>query len=244
MPSANARYAADLALARACASGDDAAWERFVAEYRPILYASARALTGDEASARELADSLWAELYGVGRTRVSLEPGGERRSLLEYFHGRAKLSTWLRSVLAQRHVDQLRSTARLESLDANDAVALEAAAGGEPPDPDRTRYRQLFDRAFGAALDGLEAGDRLRLGLYYVQELTLAEVGRVTAEHEATVSRHLARTRRHLRQRVEATLTEVNRLDATEVAACYQYAVDAGSFDLAAVQQRDRGEHP
>lgn len=232
------KHAADLALARACAEGDDAAWERFIAEYRLILYASARALTLDEATARELADSLWAELYGVWRTRASVEPASTRRSLLEHFHGRARLSTSLRSVLAQRHVDRLRANARLDSLDADDAVELAAAADGDPPDPDRTRYRALFDAAVGATVEALGSPDRLRLGLYYVQDLTLDEIGRVTGEHEATVSRNLARTRRMLPQRVEATLTDEHRLDATEVAACYRYAVDVGSFDLAAVLQR------
>src|SRR5581483_1238718 len=56
--------AEDFALARACARGNERAWERFIAAYRPGLYAAARALTHDEARAGELADSLWAELYG------------------------------------------------------------------------------------------------------------------------------------------------------------------------------------
>ena len=57
-----------------------------------------------EARARELADSLYAELYGLNGA------GGARgRALLDYFHGRSKLATWLRTVLAQRHVDALRA---------------------------------------------------------------------------------------------------------------------------------------
>ena len=101
----------DLALATACAVGADAAWEHVITTLRPALYAAARALTKDEASARELADTFWAELYGVGSTKASVEPGTERRPLLSYFHGRSKLSTWLRSVLAQRHVEDPRHPA-------------------------------------------------------------------------------------------------------------------------------------
>src|SRR5215203_1570242 len=54
----------DLALACACALGRDAAWDHFVVEHRPILYRAADALdpTG---GARELADSLYADLYGM-----------------------------------------------------------------------------------------------------------------------------------------------------------------------------------
>ncbi len=45
----------DLALATACAVGADAAWEHVITTLRPTLYAAAR----------ELADTLWAELYGT-----------------------------------------------------------------------------------------------------------------------------------------------------------------------------------
>lgn len=64
----------DLALACACALGDGAAWDHFVIEMRPGLYRAADALdpTG---GARELADSLYGDLYGVdkhGEARQSL----------------------------------------------------------------------------------------------------------------------------------------------------------------------------
>ena len=61
-------HSADLELARLCAEGDEHAWERFVREYRPLLYRAADALDRTH-GAREIADSLYAELYGVnGRT--------------------------------------------------------------------------------------------------------------------------------------------------------------------------------
>ena len=232
----------DLALAAACADGNEVAWEYMMTVLRPILYAAARALTKDETAARELADTLWAELYGVGRTRASVEPGSDRRSLLSSFHGRSKLSTWLRSVLAQRHVDRLREARRTASLDAEDAPEPVAPTEAEPPDPDRERYRTLFDAAVRGAAETIEARDRLRLGLYYVQGLTLAEVGRVTREHEATVSRKLARTRKRLRSQIEAALGEGHGLREAEIRLCYQYALEEGAFDLgAAVETRETG---
>ncbi len=45
---------------------------------------------GNDSKAREMADSLYADLYGL---RESSD--GSRRSLFDYFHGRSKLSTWL-----------------------------------------------------------------------------------------------------------------------------------------------------
>jgi RNA polymerase sigma-70 factor, ECF subfamily len=101
----------DLVLARACAMGNEQAWEVFLTEYRETLYSASYAITGDNASGRELADSLYAELFGM-TTR-----DGRRRSKLEYYNGRGSLAGWLRSVLARRYIDDYRKGRRLVSLD-------------------------------------------------------------------------------------------------------------------------------
>jgi hypothetical protein len=76
----------DLALACACAEGDDGAWEHFVLEQRPLLYRAADVLD-PSGGARDLADALYADLFGLENR------GGERRSLFRYFHGRSGLTT-------------------------------------------------------------------------------------------------------------------------------------------------------
>ena len=55
----------DLCLAVACAKGDDAAWEDFFRDYRGYLTGIARAHTSDGGKAEQLADSTFAELYGL-----------------------------------------------------------------------------------------------------------------------------------------------------------------------------------
>ena len=90
-----------------------------------------------------------------------------------------------------------------------------------------------MQRALGAALSRLDSRDRLRLGCYYVQELTLADTGRLLKEHEATVSRQLARTRRAIRADVERQLREDAGLTDAEMAQCLEAASDdAGPLDL------------
>src|SRR5262245_38804422 len=176
----------DLALACACAAGDEAAWEHFVLTLRPVFYRSADAIDAT-GNARELADSLYADLYGL------TEKGGERQSLFRYFHGRSTLATWLRSVLAQRHVDRLRSGRRLESLPEEDGSVGAAVTRAVASDPSRDRYVTLVRDALTRAIGELEPRDRLRLACYYAQDMTLAQIGRLVGEHEATVSRNLAR---------------------------------------------------
>ena len=223
----NASYAADLELARRCAAGEEPAWERFVLEYRPLLYRAADALDAT-GGARDLADALYADLYGVP------EGDSERRSLFRYFQGRSSLATWLRAVLSQRYVDRLRAQKRIAPLpDEDDPASRRQGRRVDPPDPDRSRHVALLRQALACAVDQLAARDRLRLACYYAQELTLAETGRLLQEHEATVSRQLARTRRALRQQVERDLREHHRLSDAQIAECFESASeDAGPLDL------------
>ena len=215
-------YSADLELARLCADGNEHAWERFVREYRPLLYRAADALDRTQ-GAREIADSLYADLYGVSSS------GGERQSLFRYYQGRSSLATWLRAVLAQRYVDRLRAQRKAEPLPDEDA----APAGRDEPDPDHSRYVALVRDALGQVVARMAPRDRLRLACYYVQGLTLAETGRVLDESEATASRQLARARGALRRDVEAALRDNAGLSDDQVAACLSsVADDPGQLDL------------
>jgi RNA polymerase sigma factor (sigma-70 family) len=239
----------DLALVCALRNGSEPAWEEFMGRYRPILYGAARAIVGSagEARARDLADSLYAELYGLNGA------GGARgRALLDYFHGRSKLATWLRTVLAQRHVDTLRAAKRTESLQDDESRVADcgtmrpATAAGrdrtdayEAGDPDRTRLLPQLGLAMAAALAALAPGERLLLSLYYVQELTLAQVARLRGVHEATISRQLEGIRRELRQSVERALASTGSgpggrvgLSPAEIELCFSYAQDDLAFDL------------
>ena len=215
----------DLALACACAGGDEPAWEHFVLEQRPLLYRAADALDPG-GGARDLADSLYADLFGLG------DHEGERRSLFRYFHGRSSLTTWLRAVLAQRHVDRLRTQRRTEALpDEDSPSALPAPA--RPIEPERERYLALIRRALAQAVATLAPRDRLRLACYYAQELTLAQTGRMLGEHEATSSRQLARTRTAIRTFVEEQLEADAGLTRDEIVQCFaSVAEDAGPLDL------------
>ncbi|HYL46740.1 MAG TPA: sigma-70 family RNA polymerase sigma factor [Candidatus Limnocylindrales bacterium] len=227
----------ELALACACSAGNEAAWEHFVAKYRPELHRAARAIAGDSRG-RELADSIYAELFGLR------ESEGFRRSLFDYFHGRSKLSTWLYAILAQRHVDEIRRGRKEESLDdppgegrGGPAIELKTIRND---DPEREQYLAMMQAAMTSALEALAAQDRLRLAYYYVEELTLAEIGKLFGEHEATASRKLESARRKVREKVESILREERKLAEAQVQLCFQYAREEWPFDLSrALSARD-----
>ena len=215
----------DLALACACATGDEEAWRHFVSQFRPALYRAADAIdpTGD---ARELADSLYGELFG-------LKAGaGGRQSLFRYFHGRSSLATWLRAVLSQRYVDRLRQRRKTDPLPDEDGPGAPPVRAAEP-DPERSGFVAAMRNALSWAVARLAPKDRLRLACYYAHQMTLAQVGRLLAEHEATTSRQLARTRREVREAMEHHLATTENLTRAQIEACFRsVAEDAGSLDL------------
>jgi RNA polymerase sigma-70 factor len=206
----------DLALALGCAQGNERAWDRFCSEYRPVLYDAARAFVHEEAPARELADSLLTELYGVDSC-AAVGP-----SRLAYFHGRSSLKTWLRAVLYRKFVDEYRRQSHLVPLPENpDEVSTTASSVSEQDDQ---RYDACLSEAVEASLRKLPPAEKLLLSYYYVQQLTLKQIGRLTGEHEATISRHLDALRQKLRKRIEAYLRDVKRLTAFEVDRCLDFA--------------------
>ena len=225
------RYAAslhldDLALASACAAGLEPAWNHFIAEHRSTLYRAADAID-PSGGAREEADALYADLFGMR------EREGVRQSLFRYFHGRSRLSTWLRAVLAQRRVDRIRAERRHDPLPDEDAVTIGRVDAAQA-EPERPRFMTAMRTALEAAIGGLAPRDRLRLRCYYSQEMTLAAIGRMLGEHEGAVSRHLTRTRREMREAVEEHLRRDSGFDRTAIAECFAAVIeDVGSLDLA-----------
>jgi RNA polymerase sigma-70 factor, ECF subfamily len=216
----------DLALACACREGNPEAWDYLVIEFRPALYAAARSVAGEDH--RDLADSLYAELYGVSAR------GDARTSLLAWYHGRSRLVTWLRSVLVQRHIDARRTAARSGPWDPDAETERGTTHTSETrqPAPGRADTLRAAQDALDRAIETLDPRDRLRLRLYYGEDLTLAQVGRVLSEHEATVSRKLERSRRQLRRLVEQHLKAEHGMTNAAIEECYALAADAPELHL------------
>jgi RNA polymerase sigma-70 factor (ECF subfamily) len=180
---------ADLALARACAAGREAAWDYFVIRYRAKLYEAGAAIARDESVGSELADSLYTDLFGTRQT-----DGGQRISKLASYTGRGSLDGWLRTVLAQEYVNRYRAERRTAPFDESVQPAA-PANDGIPVDP-------RLEQATAEAIAELPAEDRLTLAAYYLDGRTLAEIARMMYVHESTISRRLDRVTSALRKRI------------------------------------------
>jgi IS30 family transposase len=86
--------------------------------------------------------------------------------------------------------------------------------------------------ALSEALGALEPRDRLRLGYYYLENLTLRDIARLLSEHPSSVSRRLQQTRSELKRRVERSLRREQHLSEEQIRLCYDYASEQWPFDL------------
>ena len=187
----------ELALARACAAGQERAWEVFMARYREKLYDIAAYIAKESSAARELADSLYADLYGT-TTR-----DGQRISKLASYTGRGSLEGWLRTVMAQEFVNRFRRQRRLVSLDEESEDGTQFAA----TDPGPTAVVDpRVEAATDEVLSRLAPEDRFILASYYLDGRTLAEIARTLAVHESTISRKLDKLAKTVRKQIVVVL--------------------------------------
>ena len=187
----------ELALAHGCAAGNQHAWDVFLTRYRESIYQSARSITRSESVGRELAASLYAELYGLGGAE-------DRRSKLALYSGRGSLAGWLRMVLSQSYVNQIRAGKRLVSIEEEEEehgtqYAAPVAEQSSPVDP---RLQQATDHV----LSELEPEERFLLSSYFLDGRRLAEIGRMLGVHESTISRKLEKLLKDLRKRIRKDL--------------------------------------
>jgi RNA polymerase sigma-70 factor, ECF subfamily len=198
----------DLALARACARGVERAWGRFLLLYREKMYRAAGAITGEESAARELADSVYADLFGM---RVE---GGKRRSKLDSYLGRGSLEGWLRTVLAQEYVNRYRRERRLVSFEEVMEVPVPGATYDVP-----SSERAQVEKATDAALAALSPEDQFLLAVHYLDGRTMAEIGQMLKLHESTISRRLEKITSGLRKSIvkELCRSGMSKREAEEI---------------------------
>jgi RNA polymerase sigma-70 factor, ECF subfamily len=207
----------DLCLIIACERGDENAWHDLVERFTATVRSAARSASSNEDAAEDLAQSIWAELYGL-----RVRDDGQRASKLAYYSGRGSLAGWLRAVVAQLAVDTFRKQSKLvqteEDADldrlARDAQLSESQPFGTPsvPTPEQSlsnRFAQTdLEEALSKSVQQLAVEDRLLVKLYYFDNLRLREAGAVLGVHEATASRRLTRIQTDLRKRVSEILVD------------------------------------
>jgi len=150
------------------------AFEGLLDQYQNKVYRLAFSLTRDRARAEELAQDAFVKVWRA----------------LPRFDGRASLSTWLYAIARNTCLSALRYDARrrMRPLDERHEPAARTFEGGA-----RTDFSGVW-----TLVDRLPEAQRRVITLFYVEDRSLREVGRLLGMPEGTVKSHLHRARRAL----------------------------------------------
>jgi len=178
----------DRALVEEARRGNQEAFADLVGRYQVRVFNLARALTGNEAAAAELAQDVFVKIYrGLGT-----------------FRGESAFRTWLYRVatnVIRSHIARPSVFRWLVRRERNDADPLETLAA--PGDIEaRVTQRDAIDRALGQLPTDL----RMAVTLRDVEGLEYKEIAEVLDIPIGTVMSRIARGREKLRPLLAASL--------------------------------------
>lgn len=177
----------DAWLAVRCQLGERDAFDLLIERWHGPLWTYARRLTGSDDAAHEVVQDAWLRiLRGLPRLR---DP--------------ARLRPWLFGITRRALMDRLRglyaaprpSDVDLDSLTAADAGVISGSGVDAGSD----------EAGLQDGLAGLPVVEREVLTLFYLRELSLADVAELLDVPVGTVKSRLHRARRMLRQAITST---------------------------------------
>ena len=185
-----------LYLAQACSAGAPGALEVFEVQCAPTITHALRAMSLRDDVIEDIAQEVRKKLFVDGK--------------IASYSGRAKLTSWVRTIATRAAVDRLRKP---QSELASDDVlaAMPDAAPGPELDHFRARYHAEFKDAFEAALASLEVRERNVLRHHFIDRLAFDDIGSLYGVHKTTAFRWLEdardklskRTKNHFQERVK-----------------------------------------
>ncbi len=191
-------------LVRACADGDGAAWERFVAGYAPLLASLARRML-----LRRTGRAADADVDEIGACVFLALLKGERR-LLRRYRSEFRLSTYL-GVICRTEVGRyLRHPDRRQRAFGAGGDDGDRATPPDPADPHaesplgalERRERDEAVLGLRAALAELPERDRLLLSMRYLDGLDYGAIADALRIRRDSVGQLLHRAKERLAQHV------------------------------------------
>jgi RNA polymerase sigma-70 factor (ECF subfamily) len=169
-------------LVEACRQGDREAFRALYEAYKDDVYSIAWNFTGDEETARDVAQDVFLKLF----------------SAIGGFRGESSFRTWLFRLVANACRDAQRRSRRLVPLEG----VLEKAEDPGSSDAD-ARDREISRRVRSAVVS-LAPKIRLAILLRYVEELSYSEIAAALRCSPGTVASRLNRGHRMLAERLLA----------------------------------------
>jgi RNA polymerase sigma factor (sigma-70 family) len=171
--------AADEFLVVRCQLGEPDAFDALIARWHHPLWIYIRRMTGSDPDAQDILQDVWLRtIRGISRLRDG-----------------SRLRGWLFGITRRALMDRLRrhySMPPSSPLDGEDV----------PSDPEPID-READLEALEAALETMPLGEREVLTLFYLRDLSLAELAEALSIPVGTVKSRLFRARQMLRTRME-----------------------------------------
>lgn len=163
-----------------CQLGERPAFEELIGRWNPPLWKYARRMTGDDDTADEILQDLWLRvLRGLPRLRDG-----------------SKLRSWLFGIARRTVMDRWRDKYAAPEVSDVDITAIASAAADVDMEEDLAAMEHELGR--------LPVTEREVLTLFYLRELSLAEVGDVLGVPVGTVKSRLFRARKLLRDELQS----------------------------------------
>jgi RNA polymerase sigma factor (sigma-70 family) len=163
-----------------CQLGERSAFDELIERWNEPLWKYVRRVTNDDTSAPDILQDVWVRvLRGIHRIREG-----------------AKLRAWLFGIAHRTLMDHWRRKYAIPTVSELDA-------GDLAEDDPATELEEDFDR-MERELAQLPVTEREVLTLFYLRELSLAEVAEVTHVPVGTVKSRLFRARQQLRAALES----------------------------------------
>ncbi len=198
--------ATDLYLACACAAGDSTALASFDQHHTGVIGAALGRMNVPEATKDEVRQLVRQKLFVTD---------GESQPRIGDYAGRGDLRNWVRATAVRTCLNLLRKHKREVALDDDRMLAAFPAV---EDDPELAHMKDLyageFKQAFADALRSLEARPQNLLRHYYVDELTIDDIGAIYRVHRVTAFRWINKAREQLVEATHATLKD--RLNVTQ----------------------------
>jgi RNA polymerase sigma-70 factor (ECF subfamily) len=197
----------ELYLACACEAGNQQAFAALEDRYFPGVVSSLSRIRLDAARIAELKQQL--------RQRLFMSQAGKRPKVAVYT-GRGDFGSWLRVVAVRAALRLLRDEKRLPLPTETDQIARLCTDGESELRYLKRHYRPLFRQAFARAVTTLDSRDKKLLRQYYVDGLTIDQIGVRSSAHRMTVTRWLAAIRQRLLDETRSELMQRVRVSQQE----------------------------
>jgi RNA polymerase sigma factor (sigma-70 family) len=178
----------DEEIIRLILNGHTDAYRSLVERHQQMVYRVAFSVTRNHEDAEEVTQDAFLKAF----------------TSLSGFQGRSRFTTWLFRIVYHRALNHLESSGsyrKYVELDESISAGHHMADDGfrSLNEKDQIKY-------IGKALDQLNAGDRMALSLYYLEDMPQQEISGITGWSLASTKQRVHRARAKLHQALNAIL--------------------------------------